>query len=91
MTRKILVINPNTSLEMTADLKSSIEKYKLSDTDYVIVNPPEGPKVIETYLDEFIAAIGLLKIIAREKDNYDAFIIACGDDPGAFRCPRDHG
>ncbi|HSQ28173.1 MAG TPA: aspartate/glutamate racemase family protein [Anaerolineales bacterium] len=84
MTRRILVINPNTSFEMTADLKSSIEKNKLPDTDYVIVNPPEGPKVIETYLDEFISAIGLLKIIAAEKDNYDAFIIACGDDPGLF-------
>ncbi len=34
MTRKILVINPNTSLEMTADLKTSIEKHKLADTEY---------------------------------------------------------
>ncbi len=24
----------------------------------------------------------MLKIIAKERDNYDAFIIACGDDPG---------
>lgn len=82
MTRKILIINPNTSFEMTADLRKSAEKHKLSDTEFDIVNPPEGPKVIETYLDEFIAAIGMLKIIAKERDNYDAFIIACGDDPG---------
>ena len=84
MTRNILVINPNTSDEMTADLRSSIEMHKLPDTQYEIVNPPAGPKVIETYLDEAISSIELLKIVARERDNYDAFIIACGDDPGLF-------
>lgn len=84
MTRKILVINPNTSLRMTEDIMQSANKSKLADTELTFVNPEEGPEVIETYLDEFISAIGLLKIITRERDNYDAFIIACGDDPGFF-------
>jgi allantoin racemase len=85
MARKILVINPNTSLSMTEDIKKSANAYKLSDTELTFVNPPEGPRSIETYLDEFLAAIGTLKIIAAERDNYDAFVIACGDDPGLFR------
>ncbi len=84
MTRKILVINPNTSLSMTEDIKKSAEAARLPDTVMTYVNPPEGPESIETYLDEFLAAIGVLKIIAAERDNYDAFIIACGDDPGLF-------
>ncbi len=84
MARKILVINPNTSLSMTEDIKLSAESVKLSDTEITYVNPEEGPASIETYLDEFLVAIGVLKIIAKERDNYDGFVIACGDDPGLF-------
>ncbi len=84
MTRKILVINPNTSLSMTEDIRLSAEGVKLPDTEMTYVNPEEGPASIETYLDEFLAAMGVLKIIAAERDNYDGFIIACGDDPGLF-------
>jgi allantoin racemase len=84
MTRKVLCINPNTSLSMTEDIKLSAESVRLPDTQITYVNPPEGPESIETYLDEFLVAIEVLKIIAEEKDNYDGFIIACGDDPGLF-------
>lgn len=84
MARKILVINPNTSLSMTEDIKLSAESVRLPDTEITYVNPDEGPASIETYLDEFLVAIGVLKIIAKERDNYDGFVIACGDDPGLF-------
>ena len=57
---------------------------KLPDSELTYVNPEEGPESIETYLDEFLSAIGVLKIIAKERDNYDGFVIACGDDPGLF-------
>lgn len=84
MARKILVINPNTSLSMTEAIKGSAEKCKLADTTIDYVNPPVGPRVIETYLDEALVSVEVLRIIMAQKDNYDAFIIACGDDPGLF-------
>jgi allantoin racemase len=84
MTRKILVINPNTSIGMTEDIKASAEKCKLADTSIDYVNPPVGPRVIETYLDESLVAVEILKIIMAKKEQYDAFIIACGDDPALF-------
>jgi len=84
MARRILVINPNTSLSMTEDIKKSAEACKLPDTQLTFVNPDAGPESIETYLDEFLSAMGVLKIIAAQRDNYDAFAIACGDDPGLF-------
>jgi allantoin racemase len=82
MARRILVINPNTSLAMTEAIRRSAERHKLPDTELTFMNPEEGPEVIETYLDESLSAIGTLKIIAAERDNFDAFVIACGDDPG---------
>ena len=84
MTRKILVINPNTSISMTEDIKASAESVKLPDSELTYVNPKQGPESIETYLDEFLSAMGVLEIIAAERDNYDGFVIACGDDPGLF-------
>lgn len=84
MTRKILVINPNTSKEMTEDIRHSAENVKFSGTTLTVVNAERGPEVIETYLDEFLSAIEVLKIITQERNNYDAFVIACGDDPGLF-------
>lgn len=81
---KLLCINPNTSLSMTEDIKLSAEKARQSTTEITYVNPQYGPESIETYLDEFMVAIGVLELITKERDNYDGFIIACGDDPGLF-------
>lgn len=84
MSKKLLVINPNTSVSMTEDIKCSADAAKAAGTEITYVNPEDGPESIETYLDEFLSAMGVLKIIAQEKDNYDGFVIACGDDPGYF-------
>lgn len=84
MHRRILVINPNTSASMTEDIRRSAESSRLPDTELTYVNSSCGPESIETYLDEALSAVGVLKIIATERENYDAFIIACGDDPGVM-------
>ena len=44
MKRRILTINPNTSLSMTNDIRRSAEAYKLSDTEITYLNAAEGPK-----------------------------------------------
>jgi allantoin racemase len=67
---------------MTEDIRRSAESSKSVETEMVYVNPPEGPESIETYLDETLSALGVLRLIAAERDRFDAFIIACGDDPG---------
>jgi allantoin racemase len=84
MDRKILLINPNTSVSMTEEIERSAEACKFPDTEIVYVNCLEGPEVIETYLDDSISAVGVLEIIKRESPNYDAFIIAASPDPGLF-------
>lgn len=82
MTRRILIINPNTSESMTEDIRRSAESVKLPGTELTYVNPSEGPETIETYLDEALSGIGVLKLIAARRQAFDAFVIACGDDPG---------
>ncbi len=82
MPRRILIINPNTSASMSDDIRQSAEAAKLPDTELTYTRPSEGPESIETYLDEALAAVGVLRIITAERENFDAFVIACGDDPG---------
>jgi allantoin racemase len=82
MPRKILVINPNTSDSMTRDIERAANEVKLPDTEITCISPPTGPESIETYLDEILAAIGVLTVVAQTKDVYDGFVVACGDDPG---------
>jgi allantoin racemase len=82
MARRILVINPNTSSSMTDEIRKSAEAVKLFDTELTFLCPDQGPETIETHLDEALSAIGVLSLIAARREAFDAFVIACGDDPG---------
>lgn len=84
MTRRILVINANTSASMTEHIRISAEAYKLADTEITCMTAAEGPEVIETYTEDFISAVEVLKLVLAERDHYDAFIIAASPDPGLF-------
>jgi allantoin racemase len=79
----IFVINPNTSASMTAHLRRELEAVKGPATELSVVNPANGPRSIESALDEAHAiphTIALVEEAAR--DGYDAIVIACFSDPG---------
>lgn len=77
---KILIINPNSDLEMTKAIQETANNYINKEFE-VICKPTSGaPKFIETYEDELKAAPGMMQLVRENKD-YDAFIVACHDDP----------
>jgi allantoin racemase len=79
---KILVINPNTSVEMTQEIDVSAKKYAQPGTVVTTVSPEEGPRSIESHYEEALIAKGLLsRVIEGNLNNYDAIIIACFGDP----------
>lgn len=84
---KIVVINPNTTVSMTAKIGEAAAKAASNGTDILAVNPSYGPPSIEGYYDEVFAIPGIIEEIRRHRDA-DAFIIACFDDTGldAARC-----
>ena len=49
---KLLIINPNTSAEMTANIKAVASKYARADTVLEATNPSCGPRVIEGFFEE---------------------------------------
>ncbi|UCH37762.1 MAG: aspartate/glutamate racemase family protein [Candidatus Bathyarchaeota archaeon] len=80
---KILVINPNTSTEVTHQIEESLKPYQRTDVELDVVNPERGPPGIESYYHKAIAAVETIKLTQHaEKNQYDAVIIACFSDPG---------
>ena len=83
---RILVINPNTTQAMTDDIGMMARKYARPDTEIVAISPSFGPRSIEGHFEDYIAAMATVEEVAKNKDLYDAFIIACYGDPGLYAC-----
>ena len=78
---KILIINPNSSDEMTAAIQNVASIYAAGDFDVKTVSTPGAPEYIDYYTDQAIAAPGMMKIVKDNEAEYDAFIVACHCDP----------
>jgi len=87
---RILVVNPNTTAGMTANIAVAARRIAAPGTEIVALTSPHGPASIEGYYDEAMSLAGLLQAV-REAEDYDAVIIACFDDTclDALRCLTD--
>jgi len=78
---KILILNPNSDLEMTEAIQKTAENFAAGEFEVLCKPTPDAPHFIETYEDEIKAAPGMIRLIRENEDNFDAFIIACHCDP----------
>jgi allantoin racemase len=78
---KLLLINPNTSAAMTAQLGAAARAVAAPDTEVVAVNPSFGPASIEGHFDDAFGAAGVAEQV-RLATSPDAVVIACFGDPG---------
>jgi allantoin racemase len=80
---RIMVINPNSSQEMTEHIRSELEQVKRDDTEITVVANAGAPAAIESASDIAEAVPLLLKLVRQANEQqYDAIIIACFSDPG---------
>jgi allantoin racemase len=79
---RILVVNPNTTMSMTEAIGEACRKAAQPSTEIVAVSPDRGPRSIEGYVEDYVAAVATLETIAANRGRYDAFVIACFGDPG---------
>lgn len=80
----LLVINPNTSFEMTEQIMSTIQKIAHKEHEVIYKNADIGPESLESYYEYSLATVGMLRVIAEEKGRYDGMLIACFGDPGLY-------
>ena len=78
---KIVVINPNSSEEMTSLIRSAAESYADRRFEVVTVPTPGASKFIGTFEDMAKSAPGMCEIVRRYESEADAFVVACGRDP----------
>jgi allantoin racemase len=78
---KILIINPNRSLEMTGKIKETAIQFADGAFEVDCLPTPGAPDYIETYEDQLKAAPGMLQLVRENEETCDAFIVACHCDP----------
>jgi len=80
--KRILVINPNTSNQMTRHIREVLEKTKFASTFFQVVQIREGPESVESAYDATLAATEVVKIVQEKAKEVDAVLVACFADPG---------
>jgi allantoin racemase len=75
---KVLVVNPNTSREMTETIRTAAESAGyLVGVDVAVVHPESGPASIEGHFDEVVSAYWTLDCVLRVVDDFDGVVVAC--------------
>jgi Asp/Glu/hydantoin racemase len=88
---RILVINPNSNDDVTKGFSEVLDPLRLpGGPDIECITLSEGPFGIET--QEHVESVTLpLRSIVVERDDVDAFVIACYSDPGITVCREATG
>lgn len=79
------LINPNTSVPMTEQIRAAAERAAGPDVAISAVCPSEGAASIESHAEEILAAQAVVQEIERAEagtQRIDGFVIACFGDPG---------
>ncbi|MDN5786789.1 aspartate/glutamate racemase family protein [Pseudorhodobacter sp.] len=80
---RIMVINPNSTASMTAQIRTSAEACAFVGTVIEAANPIGTPRSIEGYSDEARSVPAMLDLIEDgQARGAQGFVIACFDDPG---------
>ncbi|MBT8398792.1 MAG: Asp/Glu/hydantoin racemase [Gemmatimonadetes bacterium] len=77
---RILIVNPNSDLEMTAAIQESAVAFVGDRFEVVTLATPDAPRFLETYEDDVKSGPGMLEILREHESAFDAFVIACHSD-----------
>ena len=86
--KKLLIINPNSSEEMTQDIRNTVA-YAIDDSFSIdVVRMENSPHVLESFTDYTLAgaqaAIYLRRLQEHGPMPYDGVLVACMGDPGLY-------
>lgn len=85
MDKRILVINPNSSVAVTRAMDRALDPLRSADGPAIeCVTMHEGPPGIETQLQVDAASAPLCKLVAARDNEVAAFVVACFSDPGVY-------
>ncbi len=81
-----MIINPNSSAEMTKIIDTVARQYAALGTEITTVSLLDAPDFIASAHDAEVIAPEVAALVEKNRRKYDYFIIACGYDPGLDAC-----
>lgn len=78
-----LVINPNTSATMTAEIEQTAKSVFAPAWRYIVARAPAGPESLESWTDYHIASVSILPLL-EQYPHVDGVVLACFGDPGLY-------
>jgi allantoin racemase len=83
--KKILLINPNSSEEMTGDIAATVESLALDNYGIKTVRMENSPRVLESFADYTLAGAEVLRYLAAGfAGDADGVLLACFGDPALY-------
>ncbi|TMU90418.1 aspartate/glutamate racemase family protein [Streptomyces sp. DASNCL29] len=79
---RILVLNPNTTAAMTADIRDLAEAVASPGTTIVATEPLWGPESIEGHFEGYLSAAAVLDRLTTFDEPFDALVMAGFGEPG---------
>jgi allantoin racemase len=86
---RLLVVNPNTSAEMTVAIHRAAETAAGPGVAVETVHATAGPRSIEGHFDEAVSMLGTLEWVLRRAQDVDAFVFACFSAHAAIDATRE--
>ncbi len=80
---KALVVNPNTSDEMTAEIRATAQRVFQPPWTCTVRQAPAGPESLESWTDYHLASVCVLPLVETEPV-HDGLVLACFGDPGLY-------
>ncbi|MFN8726898.1 MAG: aspartate/glutamate racemase family protein [Rhodospirillales bacterium] len=85
MSKRILVVNPNSNRNVTAGIDAAVEPFRIAGGPAVECETlAEGPPGIETQAHVESVVLPLSRLVAKRDNDCDAFVVACFSDPGLY-------
>ena len=86
---RVLIINPNTSVDFTEKISESAQAFASPSTQVVAKTASSGPRSIEGIYDELLSAQGTLEVFLKNMDDIDGFVFACYSDHPVIYAARE--
>ncbi len=79
---RLLILNPNTSLRVTASIEAVVRRFAHKDTEITVVQATSGPETIRNRYEELLSVPSALQVFREQIETHDGMLLACyGDHP----------
>lgn len=79
---RVLVVNVNTSENMTETIATAARRAAAADTEIVALTPSFGADAVDTGFESYLAAVAVMDCVLHYDQPYDAVVIAGFGEPG---------